>query len=176
MTKIPAPALVLSELPPPTLKYERPEVAKLIARRLVEHNLDYEAATSRMLRDQARAEGVPAPSDAEIVSQARAREKAPQIQQALQEYLAAIGLGEDAQARVVAGLWHAFLNRENDKRWPVAARSLIELTGLDKQGKSDKPVTLPLGVSTEDLKGMFDGVLPKSDEKAEEVEIGEEDE
>lgn len=152
------------------LKYDRPEVAALIARQLIAHNMDYEATCSSMLRKQAKAVGKKI-EDADIIAQAREIERSPQIQQALQEHLAKIGLGEDAQSKLVALLWNAALDKRNDRRWPPAVQALIKLTGMDKSGKGDEPIDLPLAGLKKGITKMFDGKIPDTDAPADEPEF-----
>src|SRR6185369_1915788 len=86
------------------IRYQRPEVAAHVARILLDHVMDYEAATTKILQASAKANGWEPPTDEAIIRHAKLLERSPQIQRALRQHLEKVGLGDDAQKRWVASM------------------------------------------------------------------------
>lgn len=142
----------------PRIKHERPEVAKHVARMVIAANMDYEAAVSKMISAE-----FPNATSAQIVQLARTLEKSPHVQRELSAMLEEIGMGPEAQKKLVGILWAEVLGR-NDKRWSAAARLMAEITGAAKAaGKNDKPPVLRLDGMEDGLKKMLGESAPRND-------------
>ena len=150
------------------IAYQKPEVAKHVARVLIKNNMDYEAAVASMLKDKE-----PAATDANIVNVARFLEKAPQVQKALQAVLKDIGLDEEAEKLLVSLAWNKALDKRS--RDQIAAIKLLgEWMGKGaKAGENKKPAKLAIEGYEEGLKRM--GVEALEDD-APEPELDEGDE
>src|SRR5690349_19513245 len=65
------------------IRYQRPDVAEHCARVLIQNNMDYEAAVTKMLQAAAKSNGWEMPTDEAIIRHAALLKKAPQVQNAL---------------------------------------------------------------------------------------------
>lgn len=156
------------------IRYQRPEVAKHCARVLIQNNMDYEAATAKMLGSFATSNKLPDPTDAQIIRWAQILRDAPQIQKALQERLKEIGVDDGAQKLWLSLLWNAALDKVNDKRWPSAMKILGEAMQMGKRAadEANKPIALPLQDMAKGLKKMG---LPEPKEVLDSDTIEDED-
>ena len=116
----------------PQIRYNRPEVAKHWARMIIGCNMDTEAAVAK-----GWAEEYPDATEAQIVAMARTLEEAPAIKREIDAQLEEIGFGKAAQKKFIGLLWKEVLGG-NDKRFPVAARLLAEITQALKARDRDK--------------------------------------
>ena len=129
---------------PPQIRHARPEVAAHVARMVVACNMDYEAAVTKMW-----AEEFPDATDAQIQETAQTLIKSPHVTRAIDAQLEKIGFGDKAQSKLIALLWKEVLG-SNDKRFPIAARLLAEITQAAKaNARNEKMPTLRIaGIET----------------------------
>jgi hypothetical protein len=116
----------------PQIRYNRPEVAKHWARMIIGCNMDTEAAVAKGWSEE-----YPDATEAQIVAMARTLEEAPAIKREIDAQLEEIGFGKEAQKKFIGLLWKEVLGG-NDKRFPVAARLLAEITQALKARDRDK--------------------------------------
>ncbi len=116
----------------PQIKHARPEVAAHVARMVVGCNMDYEAAVTKMW-----AEEFPDATDAQIQETAQTLIRSPHVSRAIEAQLEKIGFGDKAQSRLIALLWREVLGT-NDKRFPIAARLLAEITQAAKANQRNE--------------------------------------
>ena len=116
----------------PQIKHARPEVAAHVARMVVGCNMDYEAAVTKMW-----AEEFPDATDAQIQETAQTLSRSPHVSRAIEAQLEKIGFGDKAQSRLIALLWREVLGT-NDKRFPIAARLLAEITQAAKANQHNE--------------------------------------
>jgi len=147
----------------PQLRYNRPEVAKHVARMVIASNMDFEAAVSKMYEAD-----YPDATEAQIVAMARTLEEAPAIKREIDAQLEEIGFGKDAQKKFIGLLWKEVLGG-NDKRFPVAARLLAEITQALKARDRDKVMPKL------QLAGMEEGLATLLGETAPDAEVSLED-
>ena len=150
----------------PQIRHQRPEVARHVARMILAHNGDTQAAVVKML-----AKTYPAATEAQIESIAATIRKSPYVQREMTQMLEQIGIGDDALKKLIGILWQEALG-SNDKRWPSAMRLLAEITGAAKAGEKDK--TLPklrLAGMEEGLSVMLGDAAPTN----EDIEVTPED-
>ena len=117
---------------PPQIRHARPEVAAHVARMVVGCNMDYEAAVSKIW-----AQEFPDATDAQIQETAETLIKSPHVSRAIEAQLEKIGFGDKAQSRLIALLWREVLG-SNDKRFPIAARLLAEITQAAKANQRNE--------------------------------------
>ena len=146
----------------PQVRYNRPEVAKHVARMIIGSNMDAEAAVSKMW-----AEEYPDATEAQIVAMARTLEEAPAVKREIDAQLEEIGFGKEAQKKFIGLLWKEVLGG-NDKRFPVAARLLAEITQSLKA--RDREKVMP----QLKLKGMESGLAEMLGEAAPSDDIQQE--
>lgn len=126
------------------IRYQRPEVAKHIAKVLVSHNMDWDAATAKMLNTAAKTNNWDPPTEEAIIRHSQLLQRAPQIQTALREYLSVIGIDDKAHKIYTSVLWGTYLDRRgSDARWSTACKQLGAMMQVDKK-TPDTPVPLPL--------------------------------
>jgi hypothetical protein len=117
---------------PPQIRHARPEVAAHVARMVVACNMDYQAAVTKMW-----AEEFPDATDAQIQETAETLIKSPHVTRAIEAQLEKIGFGDKAQSKLIALLWKEVLG-SNDKRFPIAARLLAEITQAAKANQRNE--------------------------------------
>lgn len=140
----------------PAIRYHRPEVADHVARMLIAHNFDYEAAVSKMLEAD-----FPELPDTTIVRIANTLKDAPQVQKAVQARLKLIGIDDDAEKLYVSLLWNAALDkRVNNARWPAAMKLLGEMIAVQKKGGGGDAQSLRIEGAAEGLAKM--GLVPSN--------------
>lgn len=159
----------------PQIRHTRPEVARHCARMIIAHNMDTQAAVSKML-----ATTCPNATEAQVVQLARTIQASPHVQREMTKLLEDIGFGDDALKKLIGILWQEVLGG-NDKRWAAAARLLAEITGASKAAdKGKKLPTLKLAGMEAGLSQMLGDAAP-TDEPETELEdvpdiLSEEDE
>jgi hypothetical protein len=142
----------------PQIRHTRPEVAKHCARMILAHNMDTQAAVSKML-----AATHPDATDAQITQLARTIQASPHVQREMTKLLEDIGYGDEALKKLIGLLWQEVLGG-NDKRWAAAARLLAEITGAGKAAEKGKKLpTLRLGGMEEGLSKMLGDAAPTND-------------
>jgi hypothetical protein len=153
----------------PRIHHTRPEVAAHVARMVVGCNMDYEAAVTKMW-----AEEFPDATDAQIQETAETLIRSPHVTRAIEAQLEKIGFGDKAQSKLIALLWKEVLG-SNDKRFPIAARLLAEITQAAKANqRNEKMPTLRIAGIESGIATMLGEHAP-SDSYAT-VEIEEEEE
>ena len=139
----------------PQIRHTRPDVAKHCARMIIAHNMDTEAAVSKMLAVE-----FPDATEPQIVALARTIQASPHVQREIKNILEEIGFGDEALKKLIGILWSEVLG-QNDKRWASAARLLAEITGAAKAGsKGEKMPTLRLAGMDEGLSRMLGDAAP----------------
>ena len=140
---------------PPQIRHTRPEVAAHIARIVVGCNVDFEAAVSKLW-----AEEYPEATEIQIQAAAQTLQESSHVKRAIEAQLEKIGFGDKAQSRLIALLWREVLGT-NDKRFPIAARLLAEITQANKANiKNEKMPTLRIAGIEEGVKAMLGESAP----------------
>ena len=99
--------------------------------------MDFEAAVSKIW-----AEEYPEATEIQIQAAAQTLQESSHVKRAIEAQLEKIGFGDKAQSRLIALLWREVLGN-NDKRFPIAARLLAEITQAAKANiKNEKMPTL----------------------------------
>jgi hypothetical protein len=139
----------------PRIHHTRPEVAAHVARLVVGCNMDFEAAVSRMWVEE-----YPDATDAQIQETAETLIRSSHVRRAIEAQLEKIGFGDKAQSRLIALLWKEVLG-SNDKRFPIAARLLAEITQAAKANqRNEKMPTLRIAGIEEGVKTMLGDSAP----------------
>jgi len=142
----------------PQIRHTRPEVARHCARMIIAHNMDTQAAVSKMLATQ-----YPDATEAQVVQIARTLQASPHVQREMTKLLEDIGFGDDALKKLIGILWQEVLG-QNDKRWAAAARLLAEITGASRAAEKGKKLpTLKLAGMEEGLSQMLGDAAPTDD-------------
>lgn len=152
----------------PQIRHTRPEVAKHVARVIIAHNMDAEAAVSKML-----AVDYPDATEPQIVALARTIEASPHVQREIKNILEEIGYGDAALTKLIGILWEWVLCK-NEKLAVPASRLLAEITGAAKAAsKGEKMPTLRLEGMEAGLSQMLGNSAPTNDSNVS-VELPEE--
>jgi hypothetical protein len=150
---------------PPQIRHSRPEVAAHIARLVVGCNMDFEAAVSKIW-----AEEYPEATEIQIQAAAQTLQESSHVKRAIEAQLEKIGFGDKAQSRLIALLWREVLGN-NDKRFPIAARLLAEITQAAKANiKNEKMPTLRIAGIEEGVKAMLGDHAPSNEFQTVEIE------
>ena len=146
----------------PQIRYNRPEVAKHWAAMIIGCNMDFEAAISKGWSKE-----YPDATEAQITAMARTLAEAPAIRRAVDAQLEEIGFGKEAQKKFIGLLWKEVLGG-NDKRFPVAARLLAEITQSLKARDREKIMPkLKLAGMEEGLATMLGEAAPTEADQSE---------
>lgn len=148
------------------VKFYIPSVAAHCARLILINQMDYESAAARLIPNRAQTE---------IVRLARTMEKSPHVQKALRDTLNQLGFGDDALKMYLGVLWTHFMDKNNDKRWPSAAKILGEMLSVQKRATEGRhPTPLPIQNAELGLKQMFGGEVPDPDTLNDDMLVEEE--
>lgn len=152
----------------PQIRHTRPEVAKHCARMIIAHNMDTDAAVSKMLAVE-----FPDATEPQIVALARTIEASPHVQREIKNILEEIGYGDAALTKLIGILWEWVLCK-NEKLAVPASRLLAEITGAAKAAsKGEKMPTLRLEGMEAGLSQMLGDAAPTNESNAS-VELPEE--
>jgi hypothetical protein len=142
----------------PQIRYQRPEVARHVARMVIASNMDFEAAVGKMV-----AREYPEATEAQIAQLARTLEKSQHVRREMSSMLEEIGIGPEALKKLISVLWAEVLGK-NDKRWAPAARLMAEITGAAKAAsKNEKIPVLRLDGLEAGLTKMLGDAAPRND-------------
>jgi hypothetical protein len=148
------------------IRYNRPAVATHVARILIRHAMDYEAAVTEIVRE-AKEEV----ADSIIAKIAQSMEKSPSVQYAVKELLESIGIGDEAEKLLIARTWAIALNDASRDKLP-ALKLLGEWRGMGKKAGQHKPEPLVGDEVAAGLRKM--GLVPEAAEEEVPEDIDEE--
>lgn len=116
------------------IRYQIPGVARHVARAIVIHNMDYDAAIRAIL--EGHEEGINIPLLVKNI------EKDPQVQQFIQEELKIRGLDEDSKDFYVRTLWEWF--RYGTENKAMKAAGILGRAFIADKGPENRPEALPI--------------------------------
>ena len=137
----------------PGLRLGDPKVREHVARVVLKHQMDYEAACGKMLPAKA--------TKAQIIALAQTLESDPRIQAELQEQLRKLGIDDESFKEFYSTLWYWLKDRTNDRRFAVASRILGEAFGVGARKDASKtPSELKIAGFEAGVKRMFQDASP----------------